>query len=313
MIRLDLDGETLARLYPAYIRAGSDGTIRSAGPALRRIAGEAIIGAALADLIDSALDLATAARSNKSVQLRLRDPALTLMGEVVAVGTDYLLALRIVPDRSWPLDLPLQIADFAPSDPVVAAIMQSGIQAALLDESRAMALDLAAERARVMDLLGRISRASAHTAHEFNNLISIIGLNCERLLREHAGDTAIGHLVEIIRDTAQRGSEMTQSLLAQLTPGAADGAGANEVAPAAFRSSAPARVLVVDDEPHALEALEELLTDYGFAVTACAGADAALTALAVERFDILLTDVVMPDISGIELARASSQLDVDCH
>ncbi|MBU6396061.1 MAG: response regulator [Sphingomonadales bacterium] len=81
-----------------------------------------------------------------------------------------------------------------------------------------------------------------------------------------------------------------------------------ELAPAAGpgtalpRMSRSARVLVVEDEVHALDAVVEILRMEGYAVTPALNAAQAVEALAEADFDILLTDVVMPERSGVELA-----------
>jgi CheY-like chemotaxis protein len=63
------------------------------------------------------------------------------------------------------------------------------------------------------------------------------------------------------------------------------------------------RILLVEDEPYALEALVEMLEAEGYAVTPCASGDAALIALSQNAYDVLLTDVVMPGQNGSEVAR----------
>ena len=65
-----------------------------------------------------------------------------------------------------------------------------------------------------------------------------------------------------------------------------------------------ARVLVVDDEPVLLKALESLLVRKGHAVTAVDSPIVATQRLAQEDFDVALLDVKMPDLSGIELLTA---------
>lgn len=61
------------------------------------------------------------------------------------------------------------------------------------------------------------------------------------------------------------------------------------------------RVLVVDDEASVCAAVVTLLISRGHdAVGACSGAE-ALTLLQAEYFDVLLCDVRMPDISGLDL------------
>ncbi|MDR7009661.1 hybrid sensor histidine kinase/response regulator [Paraburkholderia strydomiana] len=66
------------------------------------------------------------------------------------------------------------------------------------------------------------------------------------------------------------------------------------------------RILVVDDDVAALEATCELLTLIGMRPQPAASAAQALTTLAGNDFDVLFTDVVMPDMSGTELARRAS-------
>lgn len=84
---------------------------------------------------------------------------------------------------------------------------------------------------------------------------------------------------------------------------------ANPGKAASMPGSAGARILIAEDEPHALEALEELLGDLGYEVMACNDPTAALNALATRRFDVLLTDVIMPGLSGLELAAAAVRID----
>ncbi|MEQ8232461.1 MAG: diguanylate cyclase [Gammaproteobacteria bacterium] len=58
------------------------------------------------------------------------------------------------------------------------------------------------------------------------------------------------------------------------------------------------RVLLVDDQPAPLEVLEALLTQLGFDAHTALGGAAALRALQEAHFDIMLLDLVMPDIDG---------------
>lgn len=61
-------------------------------------------------------------------------------------------------------------------------------------------------------------------------------------------------------------------------------------------------VLVVDDEPSVREFVERALQHAGFDVTAAEDGNAALQALSRQTFDLMLTDIVMPDLDGIALA-----------
>jgi two-component system response regulator HydG len=66
----------------------------------------------------------------------------------------------------------------------------------------------------------------------------------------------------------------------------------------------PPRVLIVDDEPTLLRALESLLTRHGCAVTALESPIVATQRLAQEDFDVALLDIKMPELSGLELLTA---------
>jgi two-component system KDP operon response regulator KdpE len=62
-------------------------------------------------------------------------------------------------------------------------------------------------------------------------------------------------------------------------------------------------VLVVDDEPHILRALQTGLRGAGYDVAAAATADEALAAAAMRPPDAVILDLVLPDGSGIDVAR----------
>lgn len=61
-------------------------------------------------------------------------------------------------------------------------------------------------------------------------------------------------------------------------------------------------ILLVEDEPYALEALYEMLEMEGYFVTPCLSAAQALEALEARSYRVLLTDIVMPQQDGAELA-----------
>jgi two-component system response regulator MprA len=63
------------------------------------------------------------------------------------------------------------------------------------------------------------------------------------------------------------------------------------------------RVLVVDDDARILVALRRALTLKGFAVSTAEGGDRALSLLGLGAPDVLVLDVAMPDVDGIEVCR----------
>jgi signal transduction histidine kinase len=76
-------------------------------------------------------------------------------------------------------------------------------------------------------------------------------------------------------------------------------------------SSTPIRILVVDDEAAQMRALCDTLSDHGYQMTGFADASAALEVLQTERFALLLTDLNMPNVGGIDLLQAALNLDPD--
>ncbi|MBI5664313.1 MAG: response regulator [Nitrospirae bacterium] len=66
-------------------------------------------------------------------------------------------------------------------------------------------------------------------------------------------------------------------------------------------TDAKAHILVVDDEPLVLNSLSGLLREFGYSVTSCKNAADALDSFQKNGVDIVLTDIKMPQISGIEL------------
>jgi CheY-like chemotaxis protein len=67
--------------------------------------------------------------------------------------------------------------------------------------------------------------------------------------------------------------------------------------------SVPARILVVEDNAANLELMRYLLAAYGQVVTVARNGRAGLEAARTDCFDLVLADVLMPEIDGYELAR----------
>ncbi|MCW5966409.1 MAG: sigma-54-dependent Fis family transcriptional regulator [Bryobacterales bacterium] len=64
-----------------------------------------------------------------------------------------------------------------------------------------------------------------------------------------------------------------------------------------------ARILVIDDEPDVREMLEFLLEEEGFAVDTAPDATAGLAKLAARDYDLLLLDLMLPDMSGMDVLK----------
>ena len=71
------------------------------------------------------------------------------------------------------------------------------------------------------------------------------------------------------------------------------------------------RILLAEDDESMRVYLARALERVGYLVTAVDRGTAALPLLESEPFDLLLTDIVMPEMDGIELARRATELDPD--
>ena len=66
-------------------------------------------------------------------------------------------------------------------------------------------------------------------------------------------------------------------------------------------------VLVVDDDQGLLDVLDEVLTDEGFTTSCHPLGQTAMQALAQQRFDVIVTDVTLPDMNGLEICVAARE------
>jgi CheY-like chemotaxis protein len=70
-------------------------------------------------------------------------------------------------------------------------------------------------------------------------------------------------------------------------------------------TDSPARILVVDDEAAVVFTLDVLLQRYGYRVTTTTTGSEALALILRDRFDLFLIDLVLPGMSGLEVAKAA--------
>jgi len=71
------------------------------------------------------------------------------------------------------------------------------------------------------------------------------------------------------------------------------------------------RILMVDDEPSTCQVLAMRLSRSGYEVECVHDASSALERLANEPFDLVLTDLMMEDMSGLDLLRRIRGADSD--
>ncbi|MFW2852926.1 cell cycle two-component system response regulator CpdR [Sphingomonas sp. TX0543] len=71
------------------------------------------------------------------------------------------------------------------------------------------------------------------------------------------------------------------------------------------------RILLAEDDQVMREYLTRALERSGYAVSAVDRGTAAIPLIEAERFDLLLTDIVMPEMDGIELAQKAADIAPD--
>lgn len=72
--------------------------------------------------------------------------------------------------------------------------------------------------------------------------------------------------------------------------------------------TAPTRILVIDDEEHILEIFKDLLSELGHEVDTNSSSVAALDLYKKKRHDIVITDLGMPIMTGVEIAEKIKEI-----
>ena len=70
-----------------------------------------------------------------------------------------------------------------------------------------------------------------------------------------------------------------------------------------------ASILVAEDDQAVRDFVSRALAYYGHSVTSVPDGSAALAALSERRFDLMLTDIVMPGLDGLALAAQANKTD----
>src|SRR5919199_6829847 len=70
-----------------------------------------------------------------------------------------------------------------------------------------------------------------------------------------------------------------------------------------MRSERAPSILMVDDDPHVLRSLRAALESHGYRVRSAANGATALEACAAERPDVVLLDLALPGMDGVEVCR----------
>lgn len=78
-----------------------------------------------------------------------------------------------------------------------------------------------------------------------------------------------------------------------------------------MRASPPKRILIVDDDPQILSFLSSLLRSDGWETREAPSGAEGIEAIERERFDVILTDLVLPGVDGIEILRTAKKIQSD--
>ena len=155
----------------------------------------------------------------------------------------------------------------------------------------------------------------AGVAHDINNLLTVIAGKSRSLLRQTPGGDTRRRDIEVIATTVARVAELTRRLgvCDRTMPGISRRSepDAPQLAPVApvtgvmpeqlrLRPRTRGHVLIVDDDPEVASVLARDLEEAGYGVTTVDDGEKALTAVIKEEPDVVLLDLGMPRLNGIE-------------
>ncbi len=69
------------------------------------------------------------------------------------------------------------------------------------------------------------------------------------------------------------------------------------------------KILVIDDEARMCESLYELFSDSGYDVSTTQSSVEAVKKIKKESFDLIVTDIKMPDVSGLDILKTAKKID----
>jgi signal transduction histidine kinase len=111
-----------------------------------------------------------------------------------------------------------------------------------------------------------------------------------------------------IRATSRWGEGTTVELRFPVLPGAPSWSAATPATPLRGAPGPGPKILVAEDEASLREVIRDTLTQEGYEVRATAAADEAVAALAEARYDLVITDLLMPGGGGMTVLAAAVAL-----
>lgn len=247
-------------------------------------------------------------RAGTGLGLALTKQLVELMNGRVGVesepgkGSRFSIELRVAPKRSAPSSSNLRLGSRAPlalivdDDPAARELLQLTLQGA---QFRCVAVGSGSEA------LLRAAELRPDVVLLDIFLPGMDGWDVLRALREDPRTSAIP--VVLVTISNDRHTSFTLGAVDHLVKPVSAEALLTSLARHGFTTSAkqrPLRVLVVDDDPSHCELMRAALEPRGFVVqTALTGAEGISLARA-GGFDLLLLDLVIPDVSGVDVVAA---------
>lgn len=211
--------ETIFRLNPIAIRIDGSLVVQSCGPTARAFAPSIRAGAQLSDFFQIEPPLAISELGDiaaRQVPLNLvsKDRDITIRGTLLPACEGYIITGSVLVFGAHLASKGIQISDFAADDPTVQYLLLIALLQSLRKEAEENAVELKIAREEVGETLSQLRQVTGFVAHEFNNLLSIIGLNCDRIRSRGMLAEDIAPAIGLIREAAARGSSVSQSLRA---------------------------------------------------------------------------------------------------
>jgi CheY-like chemotaxis protein len=219
MTQVSLAENNLFMLHPTAILIDGALDVCAYGPLAQRYAPAMRRGSALVEFFEIAPELnessaSTFATEQTALVLRSKSRSIHLAGTLFATEGGYLLVTKpTIADAANPVN-GFQIADFAADDPFVPCLFQIVLLQGLHDEAEKNAQDLKLAREEVGAILVQLRRITGFFSHEFHNLLSIIQLNCDRVISSGTTSHEVSRAIGMIKETATRGGSVSQWLRA---------------------------------------------------------------------------------------------------
>lgn len=215
---IHFDDATLSKMHPAFIVIDRHLGIRKIGPTIKKHRPDVEIGQKINEIfkdinIDQYTDLNIISQMPVDINFELINNV-TLSGYCSKLEYDeYILIFTILVDYVHFIDSTITINDFPFGDPRVDSFLVTKMQQGLLEEAKNIAIELDKHRLMVISLNKQIGKFAGFIAHDFNNILSIINLNLERIINNDEASNLYESPLSIISQSISRGYEVTSSLI----------------------------------------------------------------------------------------------------